>query len=85
MRQFRLFSTASRRYDPKVDYYKLLDLRPGASEAAIKKGFYNMAKKYHPDSSDQLNANTKTLHEERFKQISAAYEILMDQSLREAY
>lgn len=52
------------------DYYKLLGIERNASPEQIKKAYRMMAKKYHPDSG--------TGHEETFKKISGAYEILID-------
>lgn len=53
------------------DPFKVLGLEPGASEAEIKKAYKNLAVKYHPDK----HPNDKTA-EEKFKEISGAYEAL---------
>ena len=47
----RLFSS----FDPFVDYYKILGVSKSASSKQIRTGYYNMAKKFHPD----LNTETK--------------------------
>jgi hypothetical protein len=39
----RLFSQQLPDFDPKVDYYKILGLKSGASEAEIKKQYYKLA------------------------------------------
>ncbi len=54
-----------------TDYYKVLELEKGASDDAIKKAFRRLARQYHPDA----NPNNPEA-EERFKQISEAYEVL---------
>jgi molecular chaperone DnaJ len=64
----------------KPDFYETLEVAKNASEEEIKKAYRKMALKYHPDR----NQGDKTA-EEKFKQISEAYEILSDQEKREAY
>ena len=64
----------------KEDYYKLLNVERDASEGDIKKAYRKLAMKYHPDKNPGDNAA-----EEKFKQISEAYEILSDAQKRQAY
>ncbi len=61
------------------DYYKILGVEKGASEADIKKTYRKLARKYHPDVSKEKNA------EEKFKEIGEAYEVLKDKEKRAAY
>ncbi len=65
---------------PIKDYFKILGVAEGADEAAIKKSFRNLAKKYHPDA----NPNNKEA-EEKFKEISEAYEVLTNKEKRSKY
>jgi len=64
----------------KPDYYQLLDLRPEATPAEIKKKYRELAKQFHPDRNPG-NADA----EERFKLISEAYDQLRDPDRRAAY
>mmetsp|Transcript_58554 Transcript_58554/g.66772 ORF Transcript_58554/g.66772 Transcript_58554/m.66772 type:complete len:297 (-) Transcript_58554:101-991(-) len=59
------------------DLYKLLGVKKEADTGAIKKAFYKKAKQYHPDSGSG--------NEEKFKEVSNAYEILSDATKRREY
>ena len=62
------------------DYYKILEVKPNASPAEIKKAYRLLAVKYHPDKN-----NGDKVSEERFKEISESYIILGDTAKRNAY
>ncbi len=64
----------------KRDYYEVLGISKSADEAAIKKAYRKLAKKYHPDS----NAGD-TQAEQKFKEITEAYTILSDPEKRKLY
>ena len=64
----------------KRDYYEILGLARGASEAEIKKAYRGLARKHHPDA----NPND-TGAEERFKELTEAYEVLSNPESRQAY
>lgn len=64
----------------KRDYYEVLGVQKGASDADIKKAYRKMARKYHPDA----NPDNKEA-EEKFKEINEANEVLSDPQKRAAY
>ena len=64
----------------KRDYYEILGVDRGASEADVKKAYRKLAIKYHPDKNpDDSGA------ESRFKEAAEAYEVLGDQQKRAKY
>ncbi|MBU1089386.1 molecular chaperone DnaJ [Patescibacteria group bacterium] len=63
------------------DYYKILGIERGASEAEIKKAFRSAARKYHPDQAK----GDKKEAEQKFKESSEAYEVLGDKQKRANY
>ncbi|TCK04903.1 molecular chaperone DnaJ [Marinobacterium mangrovicola] len=64
----------------KQDYYEILDVPRDASDRDIKKAYRRLAMKYHPDR----NPDNKEA-EDKFKEISEAYEVLADAQKRAAY
>lgn len=64
----------------KRDYYEVLGVSKTASPDEIKKAYRKLALKYHPDK----NPNDKSA-EEKFKEISEAYEVLKDEKKRKTY
>ncbi|KAJ2893432.1 DnaJ-like protein, partial [Coemansia aciculifera] len=63
----------------ETEYYDWLEITPAATQAEIKKKYYVLALKYHPDKNPSAEA------EDKFKQISEAYQVLADPKQRHQY
>nr|XP_028561306.1 dnaJ homolog subfamily A member 3, mitochondrial isoform X2 [Podarcis muralis] len=64
----------------KEDYYQILGVPRNASQKEIKKAYYQLAKKYHPDTNkDDPKAK------EKFSQLAEAYEVLGDEVKRKQF
>ena len=66
--------------EQKRDYYEVLGVDKNADDAAIKKAYRVLAKKYHPD----MNPGDKEA-EKKFKEASEAYAVLSDPEKRKQY
>lgn len=62
-------------------YYDVLDVTTAADNHTIKKHYYTMARKYHPDKAGKDNKEAA----DKFKEISEAYQVLSDPDLRKKY
>ncbi|MBD1382091.1 molecular chaperone DnaJ [Metabacillus arenae] len=63
----------------KRDYYEVLGVSKGAAKTDIKKAYRKLAGKYHPDVNKAPDA------EQKFKEITEAYEVLNDDTKRAQY
>jgi molecular chaperone DnaJ len=66
--------------DYQKDYYKALGVPKTATAAEIKKSYRELARKYHPDAN-----KGSAEAEERFKEITEAYNVLSDEKQRKEY
>ncbi|XP_046672184.1 protein tumorous imaginal discs, mitochondrial-like isoform X2 [Homalodisca vitripennis] len=74
----RKFHTSNRLLKKK-DYYEILGVSRNASAKDIKKSYFQLAKKYHPDTNKDPDAV------KRFQEVSEAYEVLSDEGKRKEY
>ncbi|MCI4335148.1 MAG: molecular chaperone DnaJ [Thermoplasmata archaeon] len=65
----------------KRDYYEVLGVPKGASSEEIRSSYRKLARKYHPD----MNKENPKASEEKFKELSEAYEVLADEGKRTRY
>jgi DnaJ family protein A protein 3 len=54
----------------RKDYYEILGVPKNASAKEIKKSYYQLAKKYHPDTNKADSNSSK-----KFQEVSEAYEV----------
>lgn len=66
-----------------IDPYRVLGVDRGASDEEIKKAYRSLSRKYHPDAN--INNPNKAQAEERFKEIQAAYNQIMDEKQNGSY
>jgi curved DNA-binding protein CbpA len=63
---------------PFVDHYAVLQLSQSADSETVERVYRLLAKRYHPDNADSGDA-------EKFREVHAAYEVLMDPERRSDY
>ncbi|EGC36610.1 hypothetical protein DICPUDRAFT_77729 [Dictyostelium purpureum] len=76
----RHFRPSTPSFEEKRDLYEVLGVSRDASKQDIKKAFYGLAKKYHPDT----NSGDPNAHK-HFAEISNAYDVLYDDKKRQVY
>ena len=59
-----------------TDYYSILEIKPPSSAQEIKKSYYGLAMKHHPDKGGD---------QQKFKEISEAYQVLSDPEKKKNY
>ncbi|GAC1643747.1 MAG: molecular chaperone DnaJ [Acidobacteriaceae bacterium] len=69
----------------KRDYYEVLSVTRSASEQEIKSAYRKVALQYHPDRTSHLPDGERKSAEEKFKEATEAYSVLMDGDKRAAY
>ncbi|HZH03521.1 MAG TPA: J domain-containing protein [Myxococcaceae bacterium] len=67
-------------YDPFIDFYRILRVKPEASHAQIKAAYRKLMKEKHPDRNNEDPDSTRAA-----QTINQAYEVLSDAEARRAY
>ncbi|XP_050432243.1 protein tumorous imaginal discs, mitochondrial isoform X2 [Adelges cooleyi] len=74
------FIHTTNKLNNKKDFYNILGIAKNASQKDIKKAYYQLAKKFHPDTNKGDPSASK-----KFQEVSEAYEVLGDESRRKEY
>jgi len=77
--------TPVRKFNTKVDYYKLLEVDDFSTTKDIKGAYKRLALKYHPDKNRDKKPDELGKMQEEFEKIQEAYEILSDRATRRQY
>lgn len=68
-----------------MDHYKLLGIHKSASKEEIKQAFRKLAMEFHPDKHSQSSKSLRDSATQKFKQLTEAYETLIDDRKRADY
>ena len=63
----------------------MLGVESNATEIQIKKAYFNLAKKYHPDLNVHKDEEEQEKFKAKFQEVGEAYEVLADKKLKLEY
>jgi DnaJ-class molecular chaperone len=69
----------------ELDYYQILEVSRDAPASAIKRGYYTVSRRYHPDANRTLRGEVRRNLEHVAKRVTEAYSVLRDARRRQAY
>ncbi len=69
----------------ELDYYQLLEVPADAPTSGVKKAYYGLTRKFHPDRSRRLDDDTREAARKVARRIAEAYAVLRDPRKRKAY
>ena len=71
---------------PSLDYYQILEVNKESTAADVKKAYFQMARKYHPDLFDRdLSSDVRNKIDDVFDFITKGYHVLSDEDKRQDY
>lgn len=68
-----------------LDYYQLLEVRPGATAKEVRDAYHQVARRFHPDRVRQEDEGARAAAEQIAKRVSEAYAVLRDPRRRRFY
>ena len=69
----------------ELDYYQILEVQREAPASGIKKGYYAVSRRYHPDANRTLQGEVRLALETVARRVAEAYSVLRDAQRRQAY
>ena len=69
----------------ELDYYQILEVSRNAPASEIKRGYYTVSRRYHPDANRGLESDARKSLERVAKRVTEAYSVLRDARRRQAY
>ena len=69
----------------ELDYYQLIQAKPGDSAREMKAAYYEVARVFHPDANRTLETELRQVVSNIAKRVTEAYSILRDPRRRQAY
>jgi DnaJ-class molecular chaperone len=69
----------------ELDYYQLLEIQRDAPASAVKRGYYAVSRRLHPDANRDLPSGEREALENIARRVSEAYQVLRDGRRRKAY
>lgn len=69
----------------ELDYYQLLEITADAPTSAVKRAYYDLSRRFHPDANRGLEAELRCALEAIAKRVAEAYSVLRDPRRRRAY
>lgn len=69
----------------ELDYYQVLEIDPAVPASGVKRGYYSVSRRFHPDANRHLQGEDRTALERIAKRVTEAYSVLRDARRRRAY
>jgi len=69
----------------ELDYYQILEIEPGTPSSGVKRAYYTLSRRFHPDANRGLEGDLRFSLETIARRLSEAYSVLRDARRRRAY
>jgi DnaJ-class molecular chaperone len=69
----------------ELDYYQLLETQPGCKASELKRAYYGVSRRFHPDANRHRPEDVRQAAERVAKRITEAYSVLRDPRRRKVY
>ena len=69
----------------ELDYYQLLETKPGCKASDLKRAYYGVSRRFHPDANRHRPDDIRKAAERVSKRVTEAYSVLRDPKRRKVY